>query len=612
MDDPRLSAEGELALARLALDEGDLTHAAGHLSGAIAYAPTMPEVHEVLAQLAARTGGGLDLFPLDHHPFIGTVVARAHLLAAAGQPAEGLELLAAATGHAPVADWAGVPWVGAPDLPGRLDPERLARVLMQICAGVPDPVPESDRGPLRPYLRLAEHAIEAYPHSGLLLGAGSALARRAGEIDVAVDWARRGVRHWPSKLAEVWLGYAYRSAGRTGEALAALHRAVEHDPDDLSVYADIAGTLADNGRLDEALRWTDRALARNPTFDCAVHTAHRLRYRRDGALAHLVALADFQRDHPDDSHEHSDLAECCHGQPWLSQLPAASEAVVAVLRRVLATDASPAGGRLRLTGLEPPSAMRALAATFPDLAVTVAEVAEPDLREPRRSPVRRLWRYHGTTAVPAAPVPSASAVERIRQLAHPAWPHPPAVYDAAVGLATVDLDDLLGLLVHPPEPPATPLGRTLTEHDPTLWVRSVQVWACLGLLHHRADEPWPDSTRRRVLLDLVWGIEDWTTEAALFALVTAGWVDPAARSDVAGIVAERLADAAEVARHRPVSIARSVAQLALATPGMSDAARDAARQLLAATDPPAGRAGWFTRLVNWLTGRRRGRSTAHR
>jgi hypothetical protein len=117
MDDPRLSAEGELALARLALDEGDLTHAAGHLSGAIAYAPTMPEVHEALAQLAARSGGGLELFPLEHHPFIGTVVARAHLLAAAGQPADGLELLAAATGHAPMADWAGVPWVAPPTCP---------------------------------------------------------------------------------------------------------------------------------------------------------------------------------------------------------------------------------------------------------------------------------------------------------------------------------------------------------------------------------------------------------------------------------------------------------------------------------------------------------------
>ncbi|MBE1487165.1 tetratricopeptide repeat protein [Plantactinospora soyae] len=603
-DDPRLSAEGELALARLALDDGDLRHAAGHLAGAIAYAPTMPEVHEALAQLAARSGGGVELFPLDQHPFIGTVVARAHLLAAAGRPGDGLELLAAATGHAPAADWAGVPWVSAPELPGHLDPDRIARILMQVCAGIPDPVPETAREPLWPYLRLARHAVAAHPRHGLLLGAASALARRVGAITLAVEWASRGTRELPSKLAEVWLGYAYRSAGRTDDALAALRRAVEHDPADLSVYADIAGTLADHGQLDEALGWIDRALSRDPSFDCAVHTGHRLRYRRDGELHHLVALADFQRDHPDDSHEHSDLAECCHGQPWLGRVPAAAERVAAAVRQRLGSGEPLLGAQLMLTELEPPSAMRTLVGEAPDLTVTVVGTPEPDLREPRRPVTRRLWHYDGTTAVPTLPKPTAPAVERIRHLAHPAWPHPPAAYDAAVGLATVELDDLLGLLVHPPEPPPTELGRTLAEHDPTLWVRCVQVWVCLGLLHHRTDEPWPDSTRRRVLLDLVWGVEDWITEAALFALVTAAWVDPSVRTDVARVAAERLVDAVEVAGRRPVSVKRSLAQLVLATPLAEPAAVDAARQLLAREDGArVARPRRFGQLWNRLWGR---------
>ncbi|MFY1675394.1 tetratricopeptide repeat protein [Plantactinospora sp. WMMB334] len=579
-DDPRLSAEGELALARLALDEGDLEHAAGHLAGAIAYAPTMPEVHEALAQLAARSGGGVELFPLDQHPFIGTVVARAHLLAAAGRPGDGLELLAAATGHVPSADWAGVPWVSAPELPGSLDPDRLARVLMQVCAGIPDPVPEPDREPLWPYLRLARHAVAAHPRHGLLLGAASALARRVGAVGQAVEWAGQGARELPSKLSEVWLGYAYRSAGRTREALAALRRAVDHDPDDLSVYADIAGTLADHGQLDEALDWIDRALARDPSFDCAVHTGHRLRYRRDGSLAHLVALADFAREHPDDSHEHSDLAECCQSQPWLGRVPPATETVAMALRQRLATGEPADGTRLWLRGPEPPSAMRALHDTAPKLTVAADTTPAPDPREPRRPVGHRLWQYTGDSVTPATPAPSEPAVRRIQQLAHPAWPHPPAAYDAAVGLATLELDDLLGLLAHPPAPPPTELGRTLSRHDPTLWVRSVQVWVCLGLLHHRTDEPWADSTRRRVLLDLLWGVEDWVTEAALFALVTAAWMDPSVRAEVAREGAERLADAVEVAQRRPVTVLTSLAHLVLATPDAPPAALDTARLLL--------------------------------
>ncbi|MEH0819525.1 MULTISPECIES: tetratricopeptide repeat protein [unclassified Micromonospora] len=595
-DEPVLSAAEELALARLALDEGDLPHAAGHLAAALVQAPTLPEVHETLARIAAASGGDLELFPLGQRVFVGAVVARAHLLAAAGRPAEGLDLLVAATGHAPGVDWAGVPWVTAPELAQRLDPERTARILMQVCAAVPDPVPRAARPPLLPYLTLARHAVAAHPRHPLLLGAASALARRLGEVTLAVSWANRGVRVEPSKLGEVWLGYAYRSAGRTRDALAALERAVDHDPDDLAVYADIAGTLADTGRLDAALEWIDRALARDPTFDCAVHTAHRLRYLRDGNVAHLVALADFAREHPDDSHEHGDLAECCRGRPWLGQVTPAAGAMVDALRRALAADGAPTA--VRLAAVEPPSAMRTVTAAVPGLDVEVTGVADPDPREPRRATTCQLWRYDGSTAAPTLPVPSEDAADRVRHLAHPAWPHPPAAYDAAVGLATLELGDLLGLLVHPPEAPATALGRVLTGQDPSLWVRCVQVWACLGLLHHRTDEPWADSIRRRVLVELVWGVEDWITEAALFALVTAAWVDPSVRPDVAGVVAERLADVAEVTRDRPVPIATSLAHLALATPDLDEETTALAERIVAAgAAQPSRRPGLLSRLL---------------
>ncbi len=595
-DERDLPATEELALARSALADGDLAHAATHVAGALAQAPTLPEAHEILARLAASGDGGLDLFPLHQNVFVGTVVARAHLLAAAGRPAEGLDLLVAATGHAPATPWAEVPWVTAPDLAERLDPDRTARILMQVCAATHDPVPRAGRAALTPYLVLARNAVTVHPEHALLLGAGSALARRIGEVALAIRWATRGVRAEPSKIGEVWLGYAYRSAGRIRDALAALERAVTHDPDDLAVYADIAGTLADHGRLDDALTWIDRALARDPSFDCAVHTAHRLRFRRDGDVAHLVALADFAREHPDDSHEHADLAESCAGRPWLGQVTPATGPVADALRA-----ADSPGGVLRLASPAPPSALRTLAVAAPGLRVEVADRPGPDARQPRRATTRHLWRYEGTAVTPAVPPPSPRSAEHLRQFVHPAWPHPPAAYDAAVALATLDLADLLGLLAHPPAAPPTGLGRILDGQDPALWVRSVQVWACLGLLHHRTDEPWPTSTRRAVLLDLVWGIEDWTTEAALFALVTAAWVDPAVRGDVAAVVAERLADAAEVATARPVPVATSLGHLALATPDLPAEARALAHTLTGAPPPGPGAPGGLRRLWRRLT-----------
>src|SRR4051812_37699972 len=480
--EPRRAADRALEQARSALLRGELEHAADHLAGALAHAPTLPETHELLGRLAARPGGGLELFPLVQHAPVGRLVARAHLLAAAGHPEDGLPLLAAASGHTPAADWAGVPWVGEPALGVRIDPGLLVHVLMRLCSAVGDPAPPASAHTLRPYLTVVQHAIAARPEHGMLLGAGSALARRLGETDLAIDWATRGARARPSKLAEIWLGYAYRSAGRIPEALAALRRAVAHDPDDLSVYADIAGTLAEDGRIEDALSWVDRALERDPDYDCAVHTAHRLRHRADGDLAHLVRLADFIRDHPDDTHEHTDLADCCRSIPWLSGTPAA-------------------------TPLPP-----------------------------------------GT--VPGAAEPSPDAVRRLRRVATIAWAHPPAAYDAAVQLILVTPDDLLGLLAHPPAD-----------------VAAAEIWACLGLLHHRIEEPWLGSVRRQLLLDLLDGGLDRVTEAALFALVVSAWIDPAARADVAAIVTGRLQDVAS----RPG--ARSVAEMALATPEVEPVTR---------------------------------------
>ncbi|GIE94020.1 hypothetical protein Ari01nite_14850 [Paractinoplanes rishiriensis] len=489
------------------MGRGAPEEAADHLASALTHAPTLPEAHELLGRLATRPGGGLDLFPLVPHVAAGGLACRAHLLAAAGRPEDGLPLLAAASGRMPGSDWAGVPWVSDPALGARIDPGLLVQLLMRLCTAVGDPAPPATRASLRPYLSVARHAVALYPEHAMLLGAGSALARRIGETVLAVDWAVRGARSRPSKLAEIWLGYAYRSAGKLPEALAALRRAVSHDPDDLSVYADIAGTLADHGRLDDALNWVDRALERNPDYDCAVHTAHRLRHRADGDLAHLVRLADFIRDHPDESHEHTDLADCCRGIPWLSGAPAAA-------------------------------------------------------------PVPR-----GTA--PAGAEPSADAVRRLRQVASLSWAHPPAAYDAAVQLILVPPDGLLALLA-----------------DPPAGVAAAEIWACLGLLHHGVEETWLDSARRRILLGLLDGGLDRVTEAALFALVVAAWIDPEAREDVAAVVGARLAETAA----RPG--ARSVAELALATPDLDPASRQVAAGMIRVPAIPRQR-GRNRLLLRW-------------
>jgi tetratricopeptide (TPR) repeat protein len=598
-----LSAEGELALMRLALDDDELPHAAHHLAGALAYAPDLPEVHEALAGLVARLGPAApELFPLDGQVFVGAVAARAHVLAALDQPDEALQLLVSATRHQPDRPWAAVPWVTAPELAARLDPTGALHTFAGLARALPDPVPEPDRVPLLPYLALARQVVRAYPARGTLLGAASAIARRLGATDDAVAWARAGAAATPSSMTEVWLGYAYRAAGRVNDAVAAWQRALRHDPLNFAVYADIAGLLADAGRLDEAIRWTDRALEADPTYDCAVHTAARLRYRHDGDVAHLVALADFIRTQPEESHEHTDLEQACADRVWLGAVAVPSESCVNALNQALEREANLSGGRMTISDMEPPSALALLHRTVPGLTIEVARVSEPDLRTPLRPGAVRLFEFDGTTPRPVPAPPSPAAVERLRGVVSFPYPHPPAAYDRAVSLAGLPLDDLVGLLVHPPEPEGRFVGY------PGTWVKCVQAWACLGVLHHRADQPWATSDRRTALVDLAFGVEDWTTETALFALAVAAWVDPAARTDVATLVSERFLAAAEAYRRRPVTILPSLARVALATPELPDAVRDLARRALKEDDDgptpapvPAPRSGG---LRGWLRRRR--------
>jgi hypothetical protein len=134
----------------------------------------------------------------------------------------------------------------------------------------------------------------------------------------------------------------------------------------------------------------------------------------------------------------------------------------------------------------------------------------------------------------------------------------------------------------------------LLAHPPSD-IAAVEIWACLGLLHHGAEERWLDSTRRRVLLGLLDGGLDRVTEAALFALVVSAWIDPTARADVASIVTGRLTELA------PRVGARSVAELALATPDLDLDTRKLATAIVMVPVIPRPR-GRSRLLLRWRRG----------
>lgn len=584
--EPRAEAEGELALARIAISDGEPGHAATHLGNALANDPSLPAVYQALRELDA-SGNALVLFPMTKEgAYIGAAAARSYLLARAGATDDALQLLCLVARAQPTRPWGAADWLNAPGLAGRLDPDKAAHALIGLTQVLPDPADADLARLMRPFLDVAR-GVAARLRDALLLAALSGLARRVGAVDEAISWCQHAEQSDQGATAAIMLGYALRSAGRFDEMQQAWQRALSHDPRNVPLHVDIAEDLALRGYPAEGIAWLDRALALEPGHEKAFPSACEMRFAQDGNISHLVGLADWWRAHPEQDYADTMLAKACHGRPWLNVVPLPSEAVSNVLVQVAEQHPEPGGlsqleVTLSLSALEAPSAMAAARAAMPRLVVEVESIPDPDIREPLAEVRYRVWTYQGSQAAPAVGPPSPAAVAVLRAVAGGGnWAHPIAAYDRAVRLSGMSLGDLLGLMAHVPPVPDQPEWIRVARSVPAYWPRCAQVWACLGLLHHSADEPWPTSTRRSVLIDLVRGVEDWVADAAMFALVVAAWVDPGLRGDVVQVVGHRFVDAVRIYQQREVTVVQSMARLALVTPSMDAQVALLARDFLA-------------------------------
>jgi hypothetical protein len=308
-----------------------------------------------------------------------------------------------------------------------------------------------------------------------------------------------------------------------------------------------------------------RQLADDASFPHRDAARHAIRFRASGDVADLVAVYDDP--HPCGL---TDVVFALAGskRPWLNWVPMPSEAISNVANEIGGRRAQ--GEQLELTELglsaaEPPSAVTAFRRVAGPVRIGIAEFPPPDIRTPVRRGRYAIWRYDGTDPVPAVPAPSGAAVGLLQEVGGEPWASPISGYVKAAPLGELPLADLLGLLAHLPGPPDTPRWRHLATSTPTYWYRLMQPWVCLGILHHGKEQPWPTSTRREVLVDLAFGVEDWVADSALFALVTAAYREPELRAEVRQLVRARL-DAA-VAANRLVTIEESLARLMLVTPG---------------------------------------------
>jgi len=84
-------------------------------------------------------------------------------------------------------------------------------------------------------------------------------AHMDGDLEHAVELYSESIEVWPTAEAYTFRGWAYGRMGRTDDAVAECHKAIEIDPDFGNPYNDIGAYLLAKGQVDEAVEWFEKA-----------------------------------------------------------------------------------------------------------------------------------------------------------------------------------------------------------------------------------------------------------------------------------------------------------------------------------------------------------------
>jgi tetratricopeptide (TPR) repeat protein len=85
-------------------------------------------------------------------------------------------------------------------------------------------------------------------------------AHMHGDQDRAVELYTKSLQLSPTAEAYTFRGWAYGRMGRTDDAVAECHKAIEVDPDFGNPYNDIGAYMIEQGNFDQAIPWLQQAI----------------------------------------------------------------------------------------------------------------------------------------------------------------------------------------------------------------------------------------------------------------------------------------------------------------------------------------------------------------
>lgn len=541
--------EFEEFVARGELETGqNLRHGAVHLANLMAFDPGRPEWRTLLEEYFAEAGPDFEsLIPRGEKLYYGTEAVRAYAWHKQGKLADAIGLLVdvvhAKNDSAYLETW-GLDW---------LEPVGAVESIsdshgLRLFASVWSRFPEAKRSTVRRlrqldrWATLAERFAAAHPSTGESVMVRVGLLRKAGRFDEGVAIARSALAENPNWHTASALGLILRAQGDCPSAEVAFRRALELDPNDVTVRLEAGDMFFDRDQWQPALTWYENVLASEAGQPWALASAEYCRWKLSGDDQHLNLLTELARA------ENSRARFLYHRTFW-GGLPEPSDATANLLRqlreRVRNDPANAPTGELRLTlsSLEAPSNFLAFRleteALGIDLQMKVAvnRIPVPDPREPIERTTYRLWTYDGTDASPGLERPADGVLHQIAALASTTYDDDAnwaAASRVAAHLGPERVGEVLATMVQPPAPPA---GVGALAWLPRVQLAAAQVVA-------QVEERWENSARRDALFSVLLGPQDWATEAAIRVLARLGREDETLAFDIHQAF-QRLAD------HRP-------------------------------------------------------------
>lgn len=271
-----------------------------HLAQAIALSPADAEPYELLAELRRQSPGEVARSVAAPRNSWQLVVG-AYLCFLDGDMDGAAQALGMVIGCHPEVAWASAPWFGEERFLASVTATGLGVATLNITNYDPELDSDAARERLRPWFRAVEVVCDREPVAEAMARI-AILLRACGRTDASLALCDRADSVERVMFTEVVRAGTWRRLGDQRQTAAAFRRALELEPENWSLYLDLADLVAEDGDFAEAAELVRRGLAHEPEEVTLRAAGAAFRARAEGSVTDLELLLELAPAVPHDGY----------------------------------------------------------------------------------------------------------------------------------------------------------------------------------------------------------------------------------------------------------------------------------------------------------------------